>query len=470
VSETVLSGSAPDDVDPIPNHEQPSSRRSPRRPRRHRRIFIVLVALAVVGFIAVDTLSVLALRDAHDTRTEVRERRSATRRATRTALADDRGTREVIEARAGERDMSRWYTGVTQQQVESSITALGNAQSVTSALQARIGALNQCIDGVNQTLAKLFARDRAAAAGILGFVSPACNDGIGATGGRAPVLAFDFPDPFVMRAGDTYYAYSTNGGGGDIQIATSPDLRHWSLAGNALAGLPRWGAPNRTWAPTVLPRLGPFGAYYVLFYTVGGHNRPSCISRAVSMSPTGPFVDDSSGPLVCPAHGDAIDPSPFIDGDSVYLTWRGADAQIWSQTLAGDGLALTGEPRALIGPNQSWEHSVVEGPSMTTAGGRYYLFYSAAKWSTRDYAIGYALCDSPLGPCRKPQEVPVFASRDAIAGPGGQELFTDAGGRLWMAYHGYTEPNVGYPNSRRLHLLPVGFDAAGVPVLLPADS
>lgn len=368
------------------------------------------------------------------------------------------------------RDTFLWYIAVAQQQVGTSSAELGGAQSISAALQGRIDALNQCIDGVIQTLGKLGARDRAAAASILGLVSPSCNKGIGATGGRAPVLAFDFPDPFVLRAGDAYYAYSTNGGGGDIQIASSPDLREWSLVGNALAGLPRWGAANRTWAPAVLPRLGPFGAYYVLFYTVGGRNRPSCISRAVSTSPAGPFVDDSTGPLVCPAHGDAIDPSPVVDGDTPYLTWRGADAGIWSQPLAVDGLSLAGDPHALVSPDQAWEHGVVEGPSMVISGGRSYLFYSGAKWSGRDYAVGYALCDTPIGPCRKPQPAPVFSSQDAIAGPGGQEFFTDAAGRLWMAYHAYTEPNVGYPNSRRLHLLPVDFDTAGTPVLRPADS
>ena len=323
---------------------------------------------------------------------------------------------------------------------------------------------------MNQTLGQLGARDRAGAAATLGLVSPACNRGIGATGGRAPVLAFDFPDPFVLRVGETYYAYSTNGGGGDIQIAVSPDLQQWSLAGNALAGLPRWGAPNRSWAPSVLPRMGPQGVYYVLYYTVGARNRPSCISRALTAAaPTGPFVDDSSGPMVCPAHGDAIDPSPFVDGDHAYLTWRGAEGRIWSQPLAADGGSLVGAAHALDRTRSGL--GARRGRGAVDGEGRrgYYLFYSGARWRTREYAIGYARCDSPLGACHKPSQAPVFASADTLAGPGGQEPFTDASGRLWMAYHGYSEPNVGYPNSRRLHLLQVDFDAAGVPVLHPSE-
>jgi hypothetical protein len=73
-----------------------------------------------------------------------------------------------------------------------------------------------------------------------------------------------------------------------------------------------------------------------------------------------------------------------------------------------------------------------------------------------------------LRPCAKPSRTVAFGGSGTIAGPGGQEFFTDAGGQLWMAYHAYTEPNVGYPNSRRLHLMRVAFDPAGAPVLNPS--
>jgi hypothetical protein len=441
-----------------------------RRRRRRRRLAIALAVLVAAAFVSLDVVTVLTTRDQDATREELEARRTTIRRRIGSTEESTSRTSDAIGQEVGQRDMARWFAALTQLELDSSNVELGSAQATTNALQSRIDALNGCINGVNQTLAQLGARDRAGASVTLGLVSPSCNEGIGATGGRAPVLAFDFPDPYVLRVGDRYYAYSTNGGGGDIQIATSPDLRQWSLAGNALARLPRWGAPNRTWAPAVLPRPGPEGERYVLFYTVGNPNRPSCISRAVSSSPTGPFVDESAGPLVCPGQGDAIDPSPFVDGDRAFLTWRGAEGRIWSQQLDAGGTSLVGDAHALVAPDQAWEHGVVEGPSMISAGGRYYLFYSAAKWSTREYAVGYALCDTPIGGCHKPQAGPAFASSDTRAAPGGQEFFTDTTGRLWMAYHAYSEPNVGYPNSRRLHLLPVEFDAAGVPVLRPPET
>src|SRR5689334_13358710 len=55
-----------------------------------------------------------------------------------------------------------------------------------------------------------------------------------------PVLTRDFPDPFVLKAGDLYYAYATNGAGKNIQRATSPDLVHWSVQGDAMPALASW--------------------------------------------------------------------------------------------------------------------------------------------------------------------------------------------------------------------------------------
>jgi len=41
---------------------------------------------------------------------------------------------------------------------------------------------------------------------------------------RNPVYDRDFPDPFVLKVGDTYYAYATNGDGKQVQTLTSKDL------------------------------------------------------------------------------------------------------------------------------------------------------------------------------------------------------------------------------------------------------
>src|SRR5437868_4514274 len=55
-----------------------------------------------------------------------------------------------------------------------------------------------------------------------------------------PVLARDFPDPDVLKVGDTYYAYATNSDNLNIQTVRSTDLVHWDLVGDALPRLPAW--------------------------------------------------------------------------------------------------------------------------------------------------------------------------------------------------------------------------------------
>ncbi len=71
------------------------------------------------------------------------------------------------------------------------------------------------------------------------------------------------------------------------------------------------------------------------------------------------------------------------------------------------------------------------------------------RWESHEYVVGYAVCDSITAPCVKPLKKPLFGYKGKVMGPDGQEFFTDAKGNLWIAYHGWTSPNVGYPGGSR---------------------
>jgi Glycosyl hydrolases family 43 len=311
-----------------------------------------------------------------------------------------------------------------------------------------------CFDGVAQAVDASHRGDDGAAVGALRAASTSCARTLAyATGAAFP---YDFADPFVLPASGVYYGYSTNAGAGDIQVIRSTDLVTWELVGNGLAGLPAWAAPNATWAPAVAARGGRYVAYYTVRHA---GSRRQCISRAVAATPAGPFVDDSAAPLVCQlALEGSIDPSPFVDADGrAYLLWKseglGAAApQLWSQELSADGLALIGTPQPLLTVDREFERGVVEAPSMVRDAGTYVLTYSAANWSSRSYVAAYATCAGPRGPCTKPPDGRVLTTGDRLAGPGGVELFRAYDGALWAAFHAYSEPNVGYPSSRYLHL------------------
>ena len=289
---------------------------------------------------------------------------------------------------------------------------------------------------------------------------PARRPPIGGTGGLAgkvraalrgegsAVYCHDFADPFVLRVGNTYYAYATDNQDHDIPVLTSSGLFGTAHTSEALPKLPVWSSSGGVWAPAVLPRPGG----YVLYYATRAHHPDrECLSRAFSKEPGGPFVDDSSGPLVCPADGGAIDPSPVVAPDgSAYLLWKSdATAGIVVQELAPDGLTLVGDSQPILQVDQPWEAGVVEAPSMVGYEGHYYLFYSGNNWSTASYAIGYAVCDSPTGPCTKPADGPWLASTSKAQGPGGEDVFVDEQGQLWMALHAWVRGKVGYPQGAR---------------------
>jgi beta-xylosidase len=278
-------------------------------------------------------------------------------------------------------------------------------------------------------------------------------------GGSAAVFCDDLPDPFVLRVGNDYYAFATGTAGKNIPVLTTHGLFGTGGRREALPSLPSWADFGWAWAPSVLQ----VGSTFVLYYSTHVHsNGRECLSTAVSSKPGGPYVDASQGPGVCPP-GWAFDPSPFVDASgAAYLVWRN-EHQIVSQRLSADGRSLVGAPTTLLQPDQAWEAGIVEGPAMTMAGGRYYLFYSGNQWQGANYAIGYAVCASPSGPCVKAPG-PWLASGVGVDGPGGPEFFTDPSGQLWMSLHAWVAGQVGYPaGARDLFVLKLSFPN-GVPV------
>jgi beta-xylosidase len=289
----------------------------------------------------------------------------------------------------------------------------------------------------------------------------------------------DFADPFVLRGAGEYYAFATGANRLHLQVARSRDLGAWTLLGEALPELPAWAlkAPGLTWAPSALARRDRYVLYYTTADTVSGYQ---CISRALASSPEGPYFDDSSRPLVCQVAGNAafcgsIDPSPFLDSDGrPYLLWKSDEnsarcrtaPRLWAQALTDDGLNLVGSAQMLLAVDQRWEDTIIEAPSLVRHGDRYLLFYSGNRYDSGDYAIGYATCPNLFGLCTKVSlGAPYLSSVGARIGPGGQELFEDANGAVWMAYHAWTSPKTSYGAGglRSLRLLPMSFGPGGEP-------
>lgn len=269
-----------------------------------------------------------------------------------------------------------------------------------------------------------------------------------------PVYPHNFPDPFVLRVGNTYYAYSTNTAIRHVPTMTSTDLVHWKEGRDAMPEPSPW-ATRDFWAPEVL-RLSP--EKYLLYYT-GRSSLPrldgqgaQCVGVAVGSRPEGPFVDKSKQPLVCQVdQGGTIDASPFRDkSGQLYLLYKndgnccGDPTRIYSQRLSPDGLRLVGDAKVLeVNEPSTWEGNVVEAPTMWREGDRYYLFYTANDYASQYYSIGYATCKSAAGPCQDAKENPIVTSRCDAAGPGHQTIIKDDDGETWLVYHAWAPYAIG---------------------------
>jgi beta-xylosidase len=305
-----------------------------------------------------------------------------------------------------------------------------------------------------------------------------------------PVFRQNFPDAFVLSNGPEFIAYSTNDGP-NVPVALSRDLVHWTFAadpgkpGQRLDALPKlgsWAKPGFTWAPEVLPVEN----HYLLFYTASDRRKNAqCIGVAVASDPLGPFIDNSSEPIVCQTElGGSIDPDAFRDSNgNLYLYFKNdgnrvhARTALWGQALAQDGLSVTAHPVELLKDDQAWEERVVEAPTMVRSPAGYELFFSGGffGWNPEEgglspYAIGYASCAGPLGPCTPARENPILHSFNdrvsgCLSGPGHQSIF-EARGHAFMSFHAWatTSGCRKAEDKRYLYVAPI-FWKDGKPVL-----
>ena len=307
-----------------------------------------------------------------------------------------------------------------------------------------------------------------------------------------PVFTANFPDAFVLLHGTGFIAYSTNDGP-NVPMAQSSDLVHWAFvtdpAGHkrdALPALGAWAKPGFTWAPEVLQ----LGGRYLLYYTASDRRKNAqCIGVAVASEPLGPFVDSLPEPLVCQTKlGGSIDADAFKDADGkLYLYFKNDGNRVhertslWGQALSADGLSVTGEPVELIKDNQGWEEHVVEAPSMVRSPAGYELFFSGGffGWNPEEgglspYAMGYASCTAPLGPCTAAAGNPILHSFNeheagCLSGPGHQSVFT-VGSRSFISFHAWAATSScrkAADDARYLYIAPL-FWRGGVPTLGPS--
>ena len=286
---------------------------------------------------------------------------------------------------------------------------------------------------------------------------------------RPARLDVDFPDPSAVWAGDRFYTFSTNSAFSNVQVSTSTDLLQWTSPVEAVPALPPWATPGHTWAPSV----ASIGGQWVMYVSIGSaFGGGLCIDRLVAATPGGPYAPVDGGPLICDQTGGngAIDPSVLITGGGSYLYWKADGArsqQLFGVPLTPDGLAFAGTPQDLLTATVAWQQSGIENPSMVVGGDAHWLVYSGAFWATGRYAMGFARCAGPLGPCKEMSGGgPWVSTRGDVVGPGGGAVFGGPDGALHLAYHAWAgATGYGAGGRRVLHIESITVDASGPSLL-----
>lgn len=240
-----------------------------------------------------------------------------------------------------------------------------------------------------------------------------------------PVIKENFPDPCLAQAPTgEWYAFSTQSGKTNVQLASSPDFAHWTLhrGYDALPILPRWALPHPiadVWAPDVNPL--PSGKGWVMYFAAKMQAAPKqhCIGTATSPNITGPYTPNSNT-LVCNLSGGGnIDPNLFLDpvNNKYFLIYKQdgnsighggvcgntkspvISTPIYAQEVSSDDLTtLVGEPNFMINNLQSgsfkYDGPNVERPSVAYRNSTYYLLYNADCFAKKAYHIDYVSCVS----------------------------------------------------------------------------
>ena len=254
-------------------------------------------------------------------------------------------------------------------------------------------------------------------------------------------------DPFVLFYEGKYYMYSTTetdyclvgandfatvtSEGDGIYVYVSSDLKNWEKHGYALKKGDSIGE-KWFWAPEVLEYRGKF----YMVYASEEHIAIACADH-----PLGPFKQENKRWL---REGMAIDGSFLVDDDgTVYLYYVRLDGQnrIYVAKMKDDLSEIEEEyPDCLIAAEEPWETLdclIAEGPFVLKRKGLYYLTYSCNHTRCVDYAVGYAVSKSPIGPFEKYKGNPIMKKSGKLVGVGHHSFFNSEDGTLYCAYHSH---------------------------------
>ena len=257
---------------------------------------------------------------------------------------------------------------------------------------------------------------------------------------RNPVIAGDFPDPSVIRVGDTYYmASSSSEWGPPYRLYESCDLVNWKYLGGLFKEMPSWTIGSY-WAPELFYHND---TYYVYYTARRKSDKKSFIGVATTKDIRDGFTDHG---LIVEWTNEAIDAFVIDISDELYITWkaygldRGRNIEILGAKLSNDGLKMAGDVFTLLSAERdNWEAGGIEGQCLVEHDGYIYMFYAGNSCCGRNcnYQTGVARAKSITGPWEKYEDNPILYGDDRFRCPGHGTLVKTPDSRYFYLYHAY---------------------------------
>jgi beta-xylosidase len=261
----------------------------------------------------------------------------------------------------------------------------------------------------------------------------------GAPAGDNPVFDGWYADPEAHVFDGRYWIYPTYSAPYDEQLFmdafSSDDLVTWTKHPRVLeAASVRW-ARRAMWAPSIVHK----DDWYYLFFganDIQNDRQMGGIGVARSRRPEGPFTDYLGKPLIDRFHNGAqpIDQYVFRDDDGAYYIvyggWRHCNIARLNDDFTGFVPFADGTTFREITPT-----GYVEGAYMLKKDGRYYFMWSEGGWTGPNYAVAYAIGDTPFGPFERVGKI-LEQNPEVATGAGHHSVLqAPKSGRWYIVYH-----------------------------------
>lgn len=253
-----------------------------------------------------------------------------------------------------------------------------------------------------------------------------------------PILPGWYADPEAHRFDGRYWIYPTYSAPYDQQTFmdafSSRDLITWTKHERVLDIAKVTWAKRALWAPSIVEKDG----WYYLFFganDIQNDQQAGGIGVARARKPDGPFEDYLGRPLIDRFHNGAqpIDQFVFRDRDGAYYIVYGGWRHCNIARLKDDFTGFIPFPDGTVF-KEITPAGYVEGAFMLLKGGKYYFMWSEGGWTGPDYAVAYAVGDSPFGPFERVGRV--LQQDPAVAtGAGHHSVLEGASGRWYIVYH-----------------------------------